>query len=278
MPLPKFDTHVHVYSRDLFAFPRQPSSAPPPPEPAEAEDLLRLMDAKAVKCAVLVQPSYYGEDPSYALDCVRRYADRLCAVLIAEYWREEGVERARSDLSHPQVRGLRFNAAPRREKGSDWIDSPLVHQIAEVLAALGKVAVVQAEVHQLQRLHQLAKGHPRVPFVIDHMGLPLPGETSVDEYRRTWERLAACENVYGKISGVDMTGEPFPAASLKPYARAMAELLGASRLLWGTNYPYVLRSASYEQAGEEWITELLDFDDADLKQLFWGTAERLWGG
>ena len=71
------DTHVHVYSLDEVTYPRLNVKTQPPPEPAEAEDYLRVAGKNSISKAVLVQPTFYGTDTRYIFHVASKYPDTI---------------------------------------------------------------------------------------------------------------------------------------------------------------------------------------------------------
>ncbi|RKN86830.1 amidohydrolase family protein [Paenibacillus ginsengarvi] len=88
---------------------------------------------------------------------------------------------------------------------------------------------------------------PQLTAVIDHIAKPVYGEKFGD-----WEwamaRLAEYPNMSCKLSGmVPERAAPWSILDWKPYVEAALELFGPQRVLFGSDWPVCLLSATYGQ-------------------------------
>ena len=147
---------------------------------------------------------------------------------------------------------------------------------------------------QLPELVALARAHPDVPIVLDHLGGPLgigPYAGQRDEVLAWWRgpmaEIATCENVVLKVGGIGMavfgmgwhkrpggaTAEELAAAWGEPI-RWCIEQFGADRCMFESNFPVDKVSCSYATL---WDTFRLISDGAspaDEQALYHDTASR----
>ncbi len=114
--------------------------------------------------------------------------------------------------------------------------------------------------------------HPAQKFVLDHIAKPVVAGAPPADWKRDLKRLAERPNVLCKFSGV-VTEVPeyiWSGDLLEPYFDITLEAFGASRLMFGSDWPVCLLASSYAR----W----LDFVAACAARL--STTERaaLFGG
>src|SRR3954470_24892634 len=132
-------------------------------------------------------------------------ADVLAAHVEAGDGRFRGIRHASAWDAGPGIRPSHTNPPPR------LFDDPAFRS---GLAALGRAGLTfDAWLYhpQLPELVDLARAHPEVPIVLDHLGGPLGigpyagrrGEV-LDAWRASMAEVAACENVVLKLGGIGM--------------------------------------------------------------------------
>lgn len=262
------DTHAHVYALDTKKFPRKKVTTAPPPEPSELGNLIHLMKTHHVEKTILVQPSYYGDDNSYILHCVSRHPGSLRAVVIAHYNEEDGWRHLEDAFSSPLVCGARFNIVGEADPAG-WAKKPNLHNLLKVIKEAGKIAVLHVDYCHLDKVCDIAERYPAISFIIDHMGYPVPGTVSIEGYRQLFKKIGKYLNIFVKISGMEMRSKNnCPFADMADYACILKEILSVDRLLWASNYPYVLNAAGYADV-RDWPQQYIpDLTDEEIKKIF----------
>jgi predicted TIM-barrel fold metal-dependent hydrolase len=124
-------------------------------------------------------------------------------------------------------------------------------------------------------LGDVAAAHPDLTLVVDHCALGHDPATL-----EHWDGVLALErhpNVYLKTSFFPEapTGEGYPFPRAQGLMREVYERFGADRLMWGSNFPVVLKATSYERAFE-FVRRECAFDSlADRDKILGGTASRV---
>ena len=95
---------------------------------------------------------------------------------------------------------------------------------------------------------------PDVTFVLDHCGVPQVKERALDPWRADLKRLAACPNVFCKVSGIVAYADPgrWTAGDLRPYVEHTLECFGWERVMFGSDWPVCTLSATLRQ----WVEAL----------------------
>lgn len=132
---------------------------------------------------------------------------------------------------------------------------------------------------QLPLAIELVRACPEVSFILDHAGVPDIKGNAFDAWSASLRALAALPNVVGcKLSGLVAYADPSRdlAAQLKPYVDHAVERFGASRLMFGSDWPVCLLAASFE----EWVNlarELTaSLSENERAAIFAGNARRIY--
>jgi L-fuconolactonase len=176
---------------------------------------------------------------------------------------------------NPKLKGLRPMLQNLAQ--DDWILDPALDPAIETMVALGLRFDALVFTRHLPHLRAFAERWPELPIVIDHCAKPPVADGAIDLWRREMAHLAALPNVMCKLSGLLTEMAPGQQReALAPYGRAVCELFGPERLMWGSDWPVLLLAGTYAQ----WLElagELCGFDAAGNAQLFGGTAARFYG-
>jgi predicted TIM-barrel fold metal-dependent hydrolase len=212
--------------------------------------------------------------------------------------------------AHVEVGGGRFRGV---RHASAWDASPEVGNahtapppglLAEPgfragVAALGRAGLsFDAWLYspQLGELVELAREHPEVPIVLDHLGGPLaigPYASRREEVLAAWRtalrEVAACPNVTLKLGGIgmptigpDWRAAPAPptsedvAAEWGPSIRFAIEAFGADRCMFESNFPVDGWAIGYVVLWNAFKRITAGASDGERDDLFRGTATRVY--
>lgn len=90
---------------------------------------------------------------------------------------------------------------------------------------------------------------PDQRFVVDHLAKPYISDGKLDPWRKDMQRLAACENVWCKVSGMvtEANWKSWKKTDFIPYLDAVVSAFSTDRLLYGSDWPVCLVAASYDE-------------------------------
>jgi predicted TIM-barrel fold metal-dependent hydrolase len=145
---------------------------------------------------------------------------------------------------------------------------------------------------QIPELTDLARAHPGLTIVLNHMAGPLgigPYAENRDTVFSRWKDamagLACCANVYIKLGGRCMTmagfgwhkreappGSAELAAAIGPYYRTCIELFGPERCMFESNFPVDRASCSYTVLWNAFKRLSGDYSASERAALFHDTA------
>lgn len=272
------DSHVHVASADRSRYPLDPRGVGSrwfEADDVGADDLLALIGQCGVGRAVVVQGiGAYAYDCSYAVDAVRDHSDRLCLVGAIDMSADEP-EIALTALARaagPSLRGIRLfgigNPPPA------WLTDGRGDAVWQTCRDLGIAAVPTLFPASLPSLARLMERYPDVPVVVEHIGfVDLAGGAPFLAAQPLFD-LADQARLHVKVTTYSLeqaeeVGDPADLIDL------LAELFGAGRLLWGSDFPQTARR-TYPQMLQLAHHASRRLPPKDREMFLGGTAQALW--
>lgn len=176
--------------------------------------------------------------------------------------------------THQKLRGLR---PMLQDLGDDWIADPL---LAPAIAAMQRHHLsLDALVlpRHLPALLRFAQSYPDLPIVIDHAAKPLIASAEMTPWRAYMAEFAALPQVYCKLSGlVTEASADWQDNDLQPYVDHVLDVFGASRVIWGSDWPVVNLAADYGR----WLATtnhlLASLDALEQQQIMGLNAQRFY--
>jgi predicted TIM-barrel fold metal-dependent hydrolase len=266
------DSHVHVWSSDPRAYPWQPLLAhvPPPTYAAPVERLLADMDRAKVGKAILVQPSVYGRDHSYLIDCLKAAPDRFIGIGLVDLRsstpREDFLDLAAKGLG----RGLRLNTIRRGDvSGLAGADYRGLFDVAEEMQAS---IAFQMDIEQAPVIARLAAQHRALALIVDYLGPEVHARSDAAPYL---DLLAQYPNINFKLlCTAEDTKAAYPFPDVVAFYQAVLSRFGAERLMYGSDYPGAANICAYEKL-IQWGEEFPGLGAVDKALVMGGTAARL---
>ena len=259
------DAHAHIWRPDLSGENRVATIVSGQAD-IPAELLGRYLDEHGVKRAVLVQPVYPGEDSSYVAEAAAAEPDRFAAVCVVDPRKPDAADRLAYWVAERGCRGLRLRPkVPGEAAIFGHADSfPLWEAAARLRIAVN----VLGSFEHLETVAELAERFPSVPIVIDHLAHPpRPDDLASVE---PLVALSRFPRVSIKLSGFYyFSRAPYPYADCGDLVCAVYDRFGPARLLWGSDFPHVLLTASFGGA-LALIDRLAPWLSADERQLILG--------
>lgn len=102
---------------------------------------------------------------------------------------------------------------------------------------------------QLPAALEFVKNFPDQPFVLDHIAKPKIKAGELEPWAENIKRLARFENVFCKVSGMvtEADWHNWSPGHFRPYLDVVFEAFGASRIMFGSDWPVCTVAASYGQ-------------------------------
>lgn len=245
---------------------------PPPTLRAPVERLLADMDRAGVDRAVLVQPSVYGWDNRYLMECLARDPRRFTGICLIDPLSTTPLEDLERWCGKGGCVGLRLNTI--RQGPLDWMLSDRQRPLIAALERLGLSLSFHMDIDQAPVVARLAERHPALVIIIDYLGPAVHTDPAALAHV---ERLAERANVHFKLLCVAedaRTAYPFP--DVIPFYRAILDRFGPRRVMFGSDYPGACTVCAYEDT-VAWAASFPSLDDEGRGSVLGGTAARVFG-
>jgi L-fuconolactonase len=194
------------------------------------------------------------------------------------------------DLRHPEVeQRLNYYSAFSKMKGFRHVLqgehdralmlNPNFKRGITALAAYGYAYDILIYPDQLGYTHEFVMSFPDQPFVIDHIAKPhIRDRYITEEWRNAIRAVAACDNVYCKISGIvtEADWQHWKPEHLRVYIDTVVEAFGTDRILFGSDWPVCLVAATYGQVFEVVQDYFAAFSADEQAAFFGGNAIKLY--
>ena len=255
------DTHVHA--------------SPYWYEPIET--ILDQMNRNGVAKAALIQ--HRGQyDNSYLIECVRRFPGRFSAVAVIDTDREDAPG-VLEKLSAEGVEGLRMEPSIRSPGG----DPLALWRKASDLGMVISSGLGTPEEYASAEFNDLVQQLPELPIVIEHLGFVRQAAKPPYATFRRILSLSKYPNVYMKFHGLGeicprlspMT-QPFPFGDVPPLIEMAYDAFGATKLMWGSDFPPVAGREGYRNALRLPMERIPFRSEEDKEWAFGRTASTLW--
>lgn len=257
-----------------------------PPEIGEydaaPEALLRVMDAHGVDKAVLLQGNYFGFQNLYTYEAVQAYPHRFAGAAAYDPFSFQA-DRIKTHLfDELGFRIVKFEVSSGSGLMANHpvvdLDGEVMHRAYRHAADRGLIFVIDigrpgSVSWQVDALSRAIAQYPEMKFVICHLLAPQRGDGEV--LKRALEKLAL-PNVWFDLASLCSNCRPdvFPYPTAQGYVQDAVDIVGAGRLLWGSDMPSTLTRDTYQH--------LIDFialhpglDGKDKERILYHNAQEL---
>ncbi|WP_323119020.1 amidohydrolase family protein [Burkholderia alba] len=245
-PTPYVDAHQHYWDPARGDYGWLTPALAPLYKPFGPADLAPLRAAAGVTRTVAVQAAPTLDETRYLLALARAdasiagvvgwapLADREAPAILAELARE------------PRFKGVRpmLQDLPDDAWIADPALAPAIHALIE--AELAFDALIHPR--HVAPLAAFARRFPRLRIVVDHGAKPpiRAGRAAWQPWADGIAQLAALPNLHCKLSGLATEAAPdWSDAVLAPYVGHLVDCFGASRLMWGSDWPVLNLNGDY---------------------------------
>lgn len=268
------DSHTHIISSDQERYPANPlgghRSQWSKKRKVGIEELLHQADAAKVDRVVVVQAStVYGFDNRYLADALAKHRGRISAVCAVDFLGEaSAVKQLAGHIQEDGFAGTRIRAADGATKvptPGRGLDDEQMNPVWRYLEEHRVPVSIQMHAQHAPALVRVLEGFPHLTVVLDHSGRPpLSGSSSQDALGEL-RQLTRYPRVFLKVTTPAMErAQRIENASPELLIEKLVEEFGASRLMWGSNYPSSPGS----------LTELRERIEEKLQHV--GDPEREW--
>jgi len=134
---------------------------------------------------------------------------------------------------------------------------------------------IQIYKHQMEDAVNLANKYNDVLFILNHTGEPC---YQSKEYIESWEqnmtKLAKCENVVAKISGLGMFDPQWTIDSTRIFVEKTIQIFGIERCMFASNFPVDKIFNSFDTYWNSFKEITKNYSENDKNLLFSSNAEK----
>ncbi|MEL6192567.1 MAG: amidohydrolase family protein [Bacteroidota bacterium] len=133
--------------------------------------------------------------------------------------------------------------------------------------------------YQLAAVAETISLHPSQKFVIDHLAKPYIKKKEIGEWAKFMKSIGKHENVMCKLSGMvtEADWDKWHVEDFKPYLDIVLEAFGIDRVMFGSDWPVCLVSASYQQVKEIVEDYVKEFSEEERAKVFGTNAMEFYG-
>jgi L-fuconolactonase len=240
-------------------------------------DLAPSLVAHGLEGSVAVQASCTPGETDWLL----ALADEAPSIVGVVGWVDLCAPTARASLehlaAHPRCRGVRHIVQDEPDDRF-LLRADFLAGVSH-LAPLGLTYDILVHPRQLPAAVEFARRHPETRLVLDHLGKPPIREGLLEPWARQIRELARLEHVCCKVSGLVTEADwtSWTRRDIAPYLDLVFDVFGASRLMFGSDWPVCLLAAGYDEVigiVDEYVERL---SASEREAVFGGTAARFYG-
>ena len=211
-------------------------------------DLAPLLKANGIDASIVVQCRSALEETGEFL----RIAHATPSVIGVVGWIDltdaslgDTLDRLRASPGGDKLVGIRHQV--HDEADPDWLLREDVQRGLTAVFAHDLAYDFLVRSRELPSAIATAQAFPQARFVLDHAAKPPIADGGSDEWSDRIAALAACGNVWCKISGLatEAVWNDWDAERLFPFVEHAANCFGEDRLIFGSDWPVCLLAGSY---------------------------------
>ena len=240
-----------------------------------AEALIKLMDENGVDHAVLLQGGNYGFHNDYMASAAARYPERLTAVGAIDPYALYAEKIFDNLVNRYNFRSLKF------ELSTEWglsgyhsdlkINDQAFAKLLKNADGLGMTVAFDMGTKRMpsfdfEAFKELTETYKNVLFVMTHSFFPC-GDGQNEERLDLARRLTS-DNFVMDFANIDVIAQA-------EYLKALKGIIGAERMIWGTDLPGILCRMSYRQLIDR-VSESGVFTESELPLVMGENAKRVY--
>jgi|SRR6056297_647431 len=248
------------------------------------EDYLADSCHQELTHSVHIQAECDPADPLAETRWLDRLADRhglpTAIVAYADFVRDDIREVLERHCAFARVRGIRQILNYHRDPcltytAHNLLEDDTWRKNFSALAGLDLSFDLQLYPRQMQQAAKLATQHDDILFILNHTGMPVErDDAGIVDWRTGMTKLATCDNVVVKISGLGMTDPEWTTDSIRPFVLETIDLFGVERCMFASNFPVDGLFSNFDILYAAYRAITADFSFSEQAMLFHDNAAR----
>ena len=217
--------------------------------------LIDLMDKHNVEYTVCLQGNYVGFQNLYTYEGMIAYPNRIIGAATYDPFfknKDKIINHLFDELKFKVIKmevsngsGLMANH-PTVKLNGDVMDT--VYKMADSKKLIFFIDIGRPgnNCYQVDELKEAILKYPDTTFIICHLTAPQHEQMTILEENMNKLNM---DNVYFDIASLpNNTKQPYPFIEAQQYIRKAIDIVGANKILWGSDFPAAMNYCSYEQA------------------------------
>ncbi|KAL2547230.1 hypothetical protein Fot_16463 [Forsythia ovata] len=254
-PSKVIDSHLHIWASPQEAAEKYPYfPGQEPTLPGHVDFLLECMEEAGVDGALIVQPINHKFDHSYVTSVLEKYPSKFVGCCLANPAEDgSGINQLENLILKDGYRAVRFNPYlwPPGQLMTNEVGKAMFSKAGELGVPVGFMCMKGLNLH-LTEIEQLCKEFPSTVVLLDHLAFCKPPIN--DEEQQLFNellKLSRFPQVYVKFSALfRVSRNPYPYEDLSDILSKVVSCYGANRVMWGSDFPYVVSECGYKEAKE----------------------------
>lgn len=241
----RIDSHQHFWQYSSAQYGWITAELAPLQNDFMPDDLASLMESVKISGTIAVQARQQQTETDFLLQLANSY-DWIKGVVGWIDLRSKNVRKSLEKYAD-QTKCCGFRHVLQDEPHDDFmLGSDFVHGIGQ-LRQFDFTYDLLIFPRQLKASIDLARQFPEQPFVVDHIAKPLIADRTLEPWATEIRKLAECENVCCKVSGMvtEAKWNQWHPEDFTPYLDIIFDCFGPRRILFGSDWPVCTLSGSY---------------------------------
>jgi predicted TIM-barrel fold metal-dependent hydrolase len=250
--------------------------------------ILEMMDFTGIHKAVLLQNPLIGIVNDEISQAVRAHPDRFLGTIQVDPLDPSAADTIKTYASNPRHAILKFEMSD----GWGWtgihrgltLDDECFTPIWNVARNLGMPVILDGgrpgnAGYQVEAIDRLTSKIPSLTFVLEHLGALSRETLHLRERQRAMIRIGKKKNVHLGIASLAAgLKESFPYRQSLELLKEAVDLVGAEKILWGSDIPGTLKAQTYGEMAS-FVSDHADFlREADKDLILGQNALRVFPG
>eukprot|EP00268_Persea_americana_P050759 TRINITY_DN5546_c0_g1_i1.p1 TRINITY_DN5546_c0_g1~~TRINITY_DN5546_c0_g1_i1.p1 ORF type:complete len:349 (+),score=79.14 TRINITY_DN5546_c0_g1_i1:106-1152(+) len=276
------DSHLHVWATPQQAateYPFFPGQVPT--LQGDVDFLLKCMGEAGVDGALIVQPINHMFDHSLVTSVLKKHPSKFVGCLLANPAEDgTGIKQLEHLVLEDGYHAVRFNPYlwPSGQKMTNEVGKAIFSRAGALGVPVGFMCMKGLNLH-LSEIIELCSEFPSTTVILDHVAFCKPPENDLEsETFSSFLKLSRFPQVYVKFSALfRVSRKPFPYEDTSHLLSQVISSYGANRVMWGSDFPYVVPECSYKGAKEAvlHVASLASLSPSDLEWVMGKTVQQL---
>ncbi|KAJ4710785.1 4-sulfomuconolactone hydrolase-like [Melia azedarach] len=267
------DSHLHIWASPEEAADKYPYfPGQEPTLPGNVDFLLQNMEEASVDGALIVQPINHKFDHSLVTSALKKYPSKFVGCCLANPAEDgSGIKQLEQLVLKDGFRAVRFNPYlwPSGQQMTNEVGKAMFSKAGELGVPVGFMCMKGLNLH-ITEIEELCTEFPSTPVLLDHLAFCTPPTNNEESLALSnLLKLSRFPQVYVKFSALFRVSRiPFPYQDLSTLLSQAVTSFGANRVMWGSDFPYVVPECGYK-GGKEAVSLIANQVPLSSEELGW---------